>query len=148
MGGGTMKRALLIGAAALIALAAAVPLWMALDGEGERTQASLTETTKPEIIDCSALRDPEGCTELNHLLSTLNSQLAAIDERHAEVEKTQAAIEANAMYVDATEGELAELSLAALDRTLEDVSRAFTTLSNASQARHAAAKNAINNVRG
>jgi hypothetical protein len=57
-----MKRIVWLGAAALIALAAAIPLWLVFDGGGETTDrraaALATET------DCSQARDADACSAL------------------------------------------------------------------------------------
>jgi hypothetical protein len=102
-----MKRGIWIGTAILVAAAAAVPLWLSLDGGG-RNQAALAETTETEAISCDRARNAEACAELNRLLLDLDRQLAEINQRQQSVEKNQDAIQENAHYRAASRDELSE----------------------------------------
>jgi chromosome segregation ATPase len=78
-----VKRIVWLGAAALIALAAAIPLWLVFDGGGEtadrRAAALATET------DCSQAKEADACSalvgqrdEVLGALAALERQLAAL----------------------------------------------------------------------
>jgi septal ring factor EnvC (AmiA/AmiB activator) len=76
-----MRRGIWIGAAILVAVAAAVPLWLALDDEGgsARRPAALAAQT-----DCSSARDAEAC-------AALLRQLQAVDAGYSKLETQLAA---------------------------------------------------------
>lgn len=128
-----MKRGLWIGAAILVAAAAAVPLWLSLD-DGSRNQAALAETTEAEAVDCSRARNAEACAELNRLLLELDRQLAEIKQRQESVEKNQDAIKENAHYLAGTKGELSQQDMLLLQRFMEQKSQLEQMISNVMKA--------------
>jgi chromosome segregation ATPase len=76
-----MKRIAWLGAAALIALAAAIPLWLVFDGGGETTDrraaALATET------DCSQAKDADACSALVRQQDEVLGALAALERQLA-----------------------------------------------------------------
>jgi hypothetical protein len=141
-----MKRGIWIGAAILVAAAAAVPLWLSLDG-GSRNQAALAETTETKAINCDGVRDAEACADLNRLVADLGTQLSEIDRRQAMVEELQAEIERNGLYLAGTKGDLPPDHALELKAALEQ-SANFALVSNLQSDLHRRLMAIIANLRG
>lgn len=93
-----MKRALFIGAGLFIAIATAVPLYLAAaDRGGDRRPAALEEEEQ-QILNCSFASNPESCLELARLLQTLDDDLVALRERLRAAEPQLLAIQENETF--------------------------------------------------
>lgn len=141
-----MRRGIWVGAAILVAFAAAIPLWMAVGGDdGERNQAALTQAPRP-VLDCSRAR-AQGCQELNALLADFDRELEG-SQRSATIAATQAAIEENALYKTAVLGELSEQDMLALQRHLQKQAELMATLSNVAKKHYETQQAIIQNMKG
>jgi hypothetical protein len=127
------RRAIWIGAAILVAVAAAVPLWLSLDG-GSRNQAALAETTATAPVDCNRAKNAEACAELNRLMLELERELAEIDRLRQSVDRQQDAIQENSEYLAATRDELSQQDALALQAFLEKKSQLEQMISNVMKA--------------
>lgn len=128
------RRPIWIGTAILVAAAAAaVPLWLSLDGDG-RNQAALAEMTEAAPLDCDRAKNAEACLELNRLLLDLDRELAEVDRLRQSVDRQKDAIQQNYEYLAATRDELSQQDELALQAFLEKKSQLEQLISNAMKA--------------
>ncbi len=140
-----MRRGIWIGAAVLIAFAAAIPVWLVLDDDGgERTQGALTQPTRA-ALDCSAAR-VRGCPELNQLLATLDAELQG-DQGEARIAATQTSIKENSFYKAALVDALTQQDQLALQQALERQQQTMSMLSNLSKKYAETHQAIINNLK-
>jgi hypothetical protein len=142
------KWTLWTGAAILVAVAVAVPLWLVAGNDGDRRSAALAQGRSAALVDekaldCSGEKEPEACAELNRLLEALDGHLAAIDERLRAVDEIHGAVQRNKFYLAAVEHELSEEDMLALQRAMERRNQLELLISNVMKAAYQAGQAAI-----
>jgi uncharacterized phage infection (PIP) family protein YhgE len=137
-----MKRALLLGAAALIALAVAVPLWLVLDGGGNdgRRTAALQEGS----VDCSRAKSPELCAEGARRLRAYESQVAAAAE---ELSRAESELKAWEETLNSA-GDDAQLANVDLQNILQKQQQTLQMMSNISKLLYDTAQSVIRKMGG
>jgi hypothetical protein len=138
-----MKRIAWLGAGALIALAAAIPVWLVL-GDGDGSDGRRAAALQEQAIDCSAAEDQDLCAEGSRLVLALDGHLVVAEESltAAQVELERWEEKLNSI------GDDAQLANVDLQNILQKQQQTLQMLSNISKMLYDTAQSVIRKMGG